>query len=238
MLGGKALPYRLVIGVVMGGVIAFPLGAFAAKTFLTRKQILNTNSSSSFNSPTGPFLIEGFDFNLLRRSDNEWRGPNIGEKVDLTRLKARDGKTLASIVVDKRPIVLVSVKPDCEMSRIARDEMIHLGKKLASMDINYYLVFFASQSPEADFFKYSNTLNVGAQSFLWNSEAGPPPESIFTMTSPSHLLLNSDGTVIRVWPGSYEDVAVRQRMARQILADTSVVLDTLNAVMPPHVGTR
>ena len=49
-----------------------------------------------------------------------------------------DGKTLAS-VVGKRPIVLVSVNPDCAMCRIARDKMSYLREKLSSMDINYYL---------------------------------------------------------------------------------------------------
>jgi len=77
------------------------------------------------------------------------------------------------------------------------------------------------------FFKYSESLNVGAEGF---AQSGPPPDSIFTMTTPSHMLLNNDGAVIRVWPGSYKDKPVRDRMARQILADTSVVLDTLNAV--------
>ena len=52
------------------------------------------------------------------------------------------------------------------------------------------------------------------------------------MNNPSHLLLDRNGTVIRVWPGSYADKAVRDRMARQILADTSVVLETLTAVIP------
>lgn len=235
MLSGKPLNYRFVIGILLGGIVAFPLGAFGARAFFSLNHGVNANSPSKL--PTGRFLIEGFDFNLFRTPENEWRGPNIGEKVDLTRLKTREGKTLASIV-GKRPVMLVSVNPDCALCRIARDEMIHLGKKLSSMSINYYLVFFASQPPHEDFFKYTNSLNVGAQSFLWNSEAGPPPESIFTMTTPSHLLLNSDGIVIRVWPGSYEDEHVRQRMAQQILADTSVVMDTLNAVTPQDAGHR
>lgn len=116
--------------------------------------------------------------------------------------------------------------------------MSHLHKKLSSMDINYYMVFFAAQTPQSDFFKYSDSLNVGAPSFLWNAELGVPPESIFTMTAPSHLLLNSDGTVIRVWPGSYEDKPVRQRMARQIIADILVATDTLNALLPRTNATH
>lgn len=226
MLGGKVLHSRFALGLIIGGTIALALAAFTAKAYLVRKQ-------SPIPSPkTSPFLLtEGFDFNQLRTAENEWRGPDIGEKIDLTRLKTKDGKTLASIV-GKRPIVLVSVNPECGMCSIAADEMRHLHKKLSSMDINYYMVFFAAQTPQSAFFQYCDSLNVGAQSFLWNAEAGVPPESIFTMTTPSHVLLTSDGTVIRVWPGSYNDKPVRQRMARQIIADTLVATDTLQAILP------
>lgn len=86
---GRVLHYRFALGLIIGGTIAFALGAFTAKAFFARKQIPNSR-------PQTPFLTQGFDFNPLRSADNEWRGPDIGEKIDLTRLKTRDGKTLAS----------------------------------------------------------------------------------------------------------------------------------------------
>lgn len=226
ILRGKAVHHRFTLGLIIGGTIAFAVGVFAGKAFLVPKQSPNASTHS------GPFLTEGFDFNQLRTAENEWRGPDIGEKIDLTRLKMKDGTTLASMT-GKRPVVLVSINPDCAMVRITSDEMSHLREKLSSININYYMAFFAAQTPHLDFFKYSDSLNVGAPSFLWDIQAGKPAESIFTMTTPSHLLLNSDGTVIRVWPGSYKDKPVRQRMMRQIIADTLVAIDTLKAVSSP-----
>jgi hypothetical protein len=116
--------------------------------------------------------------------------------------------------------------------------MSYLREKLSSMDINYYLVFFAAETPQSDFFKYSDSLKAGAPSFLWNAEQGPPPESVVKMVNPSHLLLDVDGTVIRVWPGSYKDKPVRERMARQIVADTLVATDAegTTSVMKSPVG--
>ncbi|HEX7330157.1 MAG TPA: hypothetical protein VF290_01575, partial [Pyrinomonadaceae bacterium] len=165
----------------------------------------------------------------LRAPDIEWRGPNIGDKVDLTRLETADGQTLASFV-DKRPIMLVALNPECAMCGIAVDEMIQLRDGLANKNLNYYTSFFNSLMPNADIFKYADGLDIRVQSFVWNKGAGSPPESIFKMTTPSHLLLKSDGTVIRVWPGSYAEKSVRDRMARQILSETSVIIDTLYAV--------
>jgi hypothetical protein len=223
MVRGKAVHHGFALGIIIGGTIAFAVGVFAGKRFVVPKQ------PAQADTHTTPFLTEGFDFNQLRTANNERRGPNIGEKIDLTHLKMKGGKTLASMV-DKRPIMLVSINPDCAMVRIASDEMSNLREKLSTIDINYYMAFFAAQTPQSDFFKYSDSLNVGAPSFLWNIKAGVPVESIFTMTTPSHLLLNSDGTVLRVWPGSYNDKPVRQRMMRQIIADTLVATDTLKAV--------
>jgi|KBSSwiStaDraftv2_1062776.scaffolds.fasta_scaffold476699_2 hypothetical protein len=201
-------------GVLVLTTIAFGLGIYA-NTFLSRRDT--------------PFLTEGFDFNMLRSSQVVWRGPEIGLKVDLSRLKGKDGKTLASVVGNK-PIMLGVTNPDCGLCRTAADEMGLLRLELAKRNINYYVLFFPKEIPATDFFKYSESLEIGAEAFLWDSQSGPPPESIFTMTSPSHMLVNNDGTVIRVWPGSYKDKPVRDRMAHQILADTYVVLDTLTAV--------
>lgn len=217
-----------VSGLVIGGVIVFLMGAFSAKALLARNRVPVENANTS-RKANNPFLTEGFDFKSLRAANNEWRGPDLGVKIDLTRLRAQDGKTLASLV-EKRPIMIVGVHQDCGMCKIAVDEMSHLREKLATMDIKYYLVSFASQPQPAEFFKYTEGIGVGAPGFLWNADAGAPLESLVIMTTPTHLLVNYDGTVLHVWPGSYQDISVRQRMARQIAADSSVALDTLNAV--------
>ena len=64
MLSGKPLNYRFVIGIVLGGIVAFPLGAFGARAFFSLNHGVNANSPSKL--PTGRFLVEGFDFNLFR----------------------------------------------------------------------------------------------------------------------------------------------------------------------------
>lgn len=186
------------------------------------------------NPPRNPFAIEGFDFNRLRSSDYEWRGPANGDKVDLNSLLSKDGKSLSKRD-SNRPFMIVTVNMGCGMCSAAADEMSQLRKKLATMDIQYYVVSFTPRSAEAqDFFKYADSLNVGTSAFVWNEEAGPPPESIFKMTTPSHILLGNDGIVIRVWPGSFKDKPVRQLMARQIVADTGVAIDTLKALQLWH----
>lgn len=217
MLAGKTPYYGFKMGVILGAIVALALAAFTIKTFFVRKE-------APINKP---FLTEGFDFAPLRSAENEWRGPEIGEKIDLTRLKKKDGTTLAS-VVGQRPIAVVLVSPTCTMCKTAADEMRYLHQKLATLDIDYYLVSFAPPPQNVDFFKYGDSLGVGAPSFLWDAASGGPPASAYKMTVPSHLLISSDGSVICAWPGANETKGIRDR----IVADTLVAANTASVFTP------
>lgn len=222
---------RFFIGIFVGGLLAFPLGLMVGRDVFSQKVDSNAAATSDL------LRIEGFDFNKLRSKENEWRGPELGDKIDLARLRTKKDKTLAS-VVGPRVFMLVAINPTCAMCKLARDEMIYLRTELARLNVDYYIVSFTSSvDRRLDFFNYADSLRVGSQSFLWNLEDGPPSESIFLMNNPSHLLLDQNGTVIRVWPGSYEDKAVRERMARQIMADTTVVIETLNVLLREREGS-
>ena len=223
---GEIMRSRLT-AVVVGVLFAFALGALSAGAYYQRKQ----------ERKNSLLLTEGFDFNALRSQDVEWRGPDTGERIDLTRLRAKDGKTLAA-TVGGRPVMIVAVNPECAMCKVAVDEMIHLRAKTAALGVDYYMVSFSRVNPQPGFFDYADSLKVGAPAFLWDAETGAPPEALIVMGTPSHLLLNPDGTVLRVWPGSRDDISVRQRMARQIIADTRVALDTLKALSARDVAAQ
>jgi len=219
MLAGKTPYFGFKLGVIIGVVVAAALAAFTIKAFFARKE-----------TPVNkPFLTEGFDFGALRSGDIEWRGPDIGEKIDLTRLKKKDGTTLAS-VISQRPTAIVLVNSTCPMCKTSSDEMRYVREKLAAINIDYYMVSFAPPQANMDFFKYGDSLGVGAPSFLWDAATGAPPPSVFKMTVPSHLLINSDGAVICAWPGGNDIKGIRDRMGQQIVADTVVAANTASVL--------
>ena len=219
---------RLTLNMLIGAIVAFGVGALSMQTLLLR--------GLGFSKPEikSPMLTEGFDFSYFRSSGMEWRGPDVGTKIDLTRFGMKDGTTLASLM-STEPIVLVSVDRHCAMCRASRDEMNLLREKLTSIGIKYYPVCFGDEATPSDFFDYGDSLELGAPGLLWKHDGGPPPDALLRMVTPSHLLLNSDGTVIRVWPGSYKEKAIRDRMTYQIMADISVARDTLTAVAPQKI---
>lgn len=68
MLIGKARKVLFMMSLIFGGVIIFGLGALSAKAYLSRDQTPAKTSTGS----KGPFMTEGFDFKMLRSTNNEW----------------------------------------------------------------------------------------------------------------------------------------------------------------------
>jgi hypothetical protein len=207
--------YGFLWGLVLGAALMLCL------TLLVRK--------TPAGAPQKPVLFakEGFDFSGISSKNNEWRGPEIGEKINLTHLKAKDGSSLAE-VISQRPAMLVALNPECGMCTLAADEMRYIRDQIASTGLGYYPVSFIPDDGSFDLDAYSRSLGLGPVAFQWSADAPSSQDSIVNMTSPSHLLVNPDGIVIKVWPGSYGEKSVRDRMGKQIVADALIINDTLN----------
>lgn len=211
---------RFLTGLIAGALIAFVLSGIAVKAFRRR------------NVPAGPaFLLkQGFDFRALRSGDQPWKGPAIGERIDLKMLKAADGSAIAT-VSGKQPVMLVSINPACSMCTVARDQMRLVREALVVAGIQYYPVCFSPIDSQRNFFDYSKALGLKEPAFEWQGTTSPG-SAVLDMTVPSHLFVDYDGTVIQVWPGSNADQEVRQRMATQIVNDTMVIKETVQAILP------
>ncbi len=170
---------------------------------------------------------DGFDFTELRTPGNDWRGPEIGEKIDLKSLKGSDGQTLAG-VIGEGPVMLVAVDPTCALCKTAADTMRDIKGRLSSSGVPYYAVSFVPV--EGNFHRYAGSLGVGQPSFLWTREEAAPPDSLLNAVQPTHILVARDGTVLRAWPGSNPAKPIRDRMGGQIVADTGVIIETLRAL--------
>ncbi|MDQ3920632.1 MAG: hypothetical protein M3348_19400 [Acidobacteriota bacterium] len=170
---------------------------------------------------------DGFDFTELRAPGRAWRGPEIGETIDLNRLKADGGGTLAGVMGDG-PAMLVIVNPTCGTCVAAADMMNDIRERLSPRRVPYYPVAFVTV--KGDFYRYARALGAGPHAFLWSHDEGAPPDSLANAVQPSHILIDREGRVLRVWPGANAAKPVRDRMGGQIVADTVVILDTLEAL--------
>jgi hypothetical protein len=170
-------------------------------------------------------LKQGFDFRAFR--SESWKGPAIGEKIDLKMLKAADGTGITPLL-GKQPIMLASINPTCGMCKVAREEMLVVREGVVAEGVQYFAVCFNPTGPAQDFFEYAKALKFPEPALKWEGEV-PPQGSVLDMTVPPHLLLNQEGIVLQVWPGSSTEKDIRQRMASQIINDTLIVNEVLRA---------
>ena len=208
---------RFLFGLIVGGALAATL-ATAVQILPGRKQ--RTLAAS--------YLLEGYDFSGLRSKDNIWRGPQVGEKINLANLIERNGSTLEN-TIQQGPVMIAAVSATCEFCKIARDQMQFVQSHVAVKNVKYYFVSFEGREADPNFYKFCDALNSAIPAFRWSDGASAPQESLSKIITPAHLLIDRDGTVLEVWPGTSREQTVRDGMARQIVNDVSVILDTLDS---------
>lgn len=152
---------------VVGFAAGFSLAAVAA--------LVVTRADKPADTLSNLMRKDGFDFTELRAPSKPWRGPELGEKIDLSRLKGADGRTLADVAADG-PAMLVAVKPSCRMCRTAADTMQEIGARLSVLGIPYHIVAFVPV--EENFHAYVGSLGAGQSSFVWSQDGEAPPAAI------------------------------------------------------------
>lgn len=163
---------------------------------------------------------EGFDFSFSYDQTDPSVGPKVGEKIDITNLKAHDGKRLSSIEAP-RMMMLATVDPSCVACKIAAaDQLRDVQSRIAEFDVPFYLVSFTTSKPRDEFFSYTDSLDIAVPAFLWDKNEKKPPDALYTMVLPSHILVDRNGVVILKWAGTDNRKLVRARMANQIVSDT------------------
>lgn len=184
------------------------IGSLAATIFLV-----------SPNQGTVSQSLMEFDFSAV---PTEWAGPDVGQRIDLRRLKDRNGGTLLNTLT-ARPVMLITVDPQCGLCKLTIEQMQEISQRVREKGIRYCVVSFTSPQP-ASFFRFADSLNLDVSAFLWAIDEEQPAKSLSSMTIPSHLLLDSNGRILGKWPGSNEDQSIRRRITNQILTDVTSLL--------------
>lgn len=166
-----------------------------------------------------PKTSDGFDFSYGGGADESWSGPKIGERIELARLKDRQGNPLVIYARD-RVAMLVLIDPECGACQAALDQLQAVRDRIGVEGVPYYLISVTSSVPANDFFAYADSLELGSAIYLWKASELRPPRPLYSMVLPSHILIRPDGAIVRKWPGTSISEYDRARMVNQIVADT------------------
>ncbi|MDQ3917139.1 MAG: thioredoxin family protein [Acidobacteriota bacterium] len=216
--GNKSFKLGLLSGAVIGFMLALPAAILAVRV---------VNAPADY---AAVLYKDGFNFELLRDEKNYHSSLKSGAKIDTTQFRAEDGTDLKTAIGGRgEPVMLLAYDPKCSFCRKADVQIRGVNEHLSSAGVRYFFVSFSADQNRPRFYGTAKALGADGPSFVWD---GPGADSDFSfgVQTPSHILIDSDGTILRVWPGVLEESEAQERMANQIVADTRAILDALGAL--------
>lgn len=97
--------------------------------------------------------------------------------------------------------------------------MRFLDESLTAEGVNYYIVCFSPKQSSASLSDYVHSIGLRTDSFIWTNGLENVLPSIKIIAYPSHILIDKNGVVIKTFPGTSNEKAVRDRMVRQVLKE-------------------
>ena len=130
-------------------------------------------------------------------------GPALGEKIDLTSWRTRDGRALAEVIKGRSLAMVLLVNPSCGNCTSAKESFRTLRESVGNPGIPYFVLMIPESSDlQQKYFTYVDSLKLDAESFVWANSQARPPASLATMAVPSHLLVTNEGLIVNKWPGT------------------------------------
>ena len=162
--------------------------------------------------------LRGYDYETTIARGYEWAGPKQGETIDINRLININGITLAKL--SKNDLILMTVvDPGCGACKITQEQFRFLDENLEGRAIDRYLVCFSQKVSPSGLSDYVKTLDLSTDSLSWSGDLESVPTSIAKIVFPSHILVDSNGIVIRTFPGTSAEKRVRNRMVKRVLEE-------------------
>ncbi len=150
--------------------------------------------------------------------------PQVGEIINLQGLKDKNEKSFQDTEHGKL-ILLVIVDPECGACEIAKDQMRWIQEGIKDSEIEYVFVSFTSKKTTSDFSSYIHKNYQSRNSFLWKDSSLPSPKSLFTTPVPSHILIDSNGKILKTFFGTQRDKSLRKRTADKIIKEVKKVAE-------------
>jgi|GEM_PF-1442126 hypothetical protein len=143
-------------------------------------------------------------------------GPALGETINLASFQSQKGRTLAETIKGHSLAMLVVIDPNCGTCATAKDSLRSLRDRVEKAGITYYVLMLPAENDAQKYFAFADSLNLGAESFVWSSADSKPPSSLTTLTIPSHILVTTEGLVVDKWPGIDKTASSSEGMVNQI----------------------
>ena len=162
--------------------------------------------------------FRGYDYEPNISKQFDWIGPKRGEILDSNYLVDKNGFTLAALT--KNDLILLTViDPGCGACKQTREQFRFLDENLVGKNVDRFIVCFSPTVSPSEMVEYVKAMELNTNSLTWTNGLESVLPSIKMIAFPTHILIDSNGTVIKSFPGTNNDKHVRDRMVRRVLEE-------------------
>jgi hypothetical protein len=171
-------------------------------------------------SLTKSYFFSRFDYDSIRKDEKiSWKGPEEGEKIKLSGFKNERSAPIPQLP-NKTLILLSLVDPKCGMCKRSADLIEHVRNEAESHQVKFFLISVTPEVSNEEFLEYAKTFGDSVEIFSWRNEDGSLLPSLQKMVVPSFILVDENGVVLRRFPGSSNEITIRDQMGTQIINET------------------
>ncbi|HLM61519.1 MAG TPA: hypothetical protein VK308_12005 [Pyrinomonadaceae bacterium] len=154
---------------------------------------------------------------LLENKKLDWTGPEIGEKIDLTKFQDSEGKTFGENLKNNR-VLIIRIHPDCGMCRLSTDQMQKVINQAETNSFDVGIVSLNSNVPISRVKEFTEFANLNAKYYSWAGDEVETSPSLMKMVNPSFILVDNQGTILKKFPGSNVDARIRRAMTNEVIS--------------------
>lgn len=187
--------------------------AFTATVFTSWIILPSKNNSQNL------YFRQSFDLRRMRLDNSDIETVKIGEKINTANIKTLSNETISTFA-DENLFLLILINPDCQTCNISKDLMSDIRQTISQTQILCFPLLIAD-TPTDEMENYAKSLGFDRGFYVSSN-------SVFSqMLTPSHILIDKNGTVIQIWFGSSNDKEIRKRIGYQISSDLLLIQDVL-----------
>ncbi len=165
---------------------------------------------------------------IVSNEKYDWTGPKIGQRIALDKLTDVDGILLSQNSRNSLTVISV-IDPECGACKGAKDQMQFIQNSLVDNEIEYCVVSFSTKISSEELVEFSRTLDLSAKSYIWAGNKAEILPEINKMVIPTHILVDSQGFVLKSFPGTDRDEDIRSQMSERIIEEVLKEKSKLNA---------
>ena len=148
-----------------------------------------------------------------------WVGPQIGETIELNRLRSIDNKNPKD-EFEYDILIFLVINPGCPACQSSTDQMREVEHFASENAIGFSMASFRRDVSLVDLQVFRDFAGLSSRMFSFEGNESDISPTSNGLQYPSYISTDDDGKNLRIFAGSHQDDTLRKKLTEQIKGDT------------------